>query len=105
MKLYQHKIILNYYGNCNWGFEITINWNKYQSKFTIQAPNSYLDYLIDPIFQGVNILLVSSFENTTDRLVHAKYYLPTVEIKDYSVMIDEQNVFVQPAKEQAKNIW
>ena len=34
------------------GFKRTINWNKYQSKVSIQAPNSYLDHLIDPSFQG-----------------------------------------------------
>ena len=32
------------------GFKRTINWNKYQSKATIQAQNQYLDYLIDPSF-------------------------------------------------------
>ena len=39
-------------------------------------------------FQGVNRLFVSSFENTTNRTVHTKCYLPTVEVKDYNVMID-----------------
>ena len=48
------------------GFKKTINLDKYQSKVTIQAPNSYLDYLIDPSFQGVNRLFVFLFENTTD---------------------------------------
>ena len=32
------------------GFKRTINWNKYQSKVLIQAPNPYLDYLIDLSF-------------------------------------------------------
>ena len=32
------------------GFKRKINWNKYQSKVTIQAPNPYLDYLNDPSF-------------------------------------------------------
>ena len=32
------------------GFTRTINWNKYQSKVTIQAPKPFLDYLIDPSF-------------------------------------------------------
>ena len=36
----------------------------------MQAPNPYLDYLIDPSFQGVNSLFVLSFENTADRTVH-----------------------------------
>ena len=38
------------------GFKRTINWNKYQSKVSIARQNQYLDYLIDPIFQGVNRL-------------------------------------------------
>ena len=61
-------------------------------------PNPYLDYLTDRSFQGVNRLLVLSFKNTTDRTVHTKYYLPTVEIKDYNVMIDEKNFFDQTVK-------
>ena len=32
------------------GFFKKINWNKYQSKVTIQEPNPYLDYLIDSSF-------------------------------------------------------
>ena len=36
------------------GFKRTIDWNKYQSKASIQAENQYLDYLIETMFQGVN---------------------------------------------------
>ena len=37
------------------GFKRTINWNKYHSKAeTLNAPSPYLDFLIDPSFQGVN---------------------------------------------------
>ena len=63
------------------GFKRTINWNKYQSKVSIQAPNPYLDYLIDPCSQRVNRLFLLAFKNSTDKTVHTKYYLPTVEIK------------------------
>ena len=63
------------------GFKRTINWYKYQSKVTTQVSNSYLDYLIDSIFHGVNILFVLSFENDTDKIVHTKYYFPTVKNK------------------------
>ena len=31
------------------GFKRIIKWNKCQSKFTDQAQNRYLDYLIDPM--------------------------------------------------------
>ena len=63
-KLYVHIITLLTQDNAKLleqlksGFKTTINWNKYQSKVTIQAPNPYLDYLTDPIFQGVNRLFV-----------------------------------------------
>ena len=45
----------------------TINWNKYQSRVSTQAQNQYLNYLIDPIFQGVNRLFMLSFEDNTVR--------------------------------------
>ena len=77
------------------GFKRTVNWNKSQSKVTIQVQNPYLDYLINPTFQGVNRIFVLSFESTTDRTGHTKYYLPAVEAKDYNVIIDVQNVFNQ----------
>ena len=77
------------------GFKWTINWNKSQSKVTVKAQNPYLDYLINPTFQGVNRIFVLSFESTTDRTGHTKYYLPAVEVKDYNVIIDVQNVFNQ----------
>ena len=40
------------------GFKRTISWNKYQSKVTIQEPNPYLAYLIDPVFQELNKLFL-----------------------------------------------
>ena len=57
-------------------------------------PNPYLDYLINPSFEGVNRLFVLSFENTKDRIVRRKYFLPTVEIKDYNVMIDGKTFLI-----------
>ena len=32
------------------GFKRKINWNKYQSKVSIQTQNQYLGYLVDPSF-------------------------------------------------------
>ena len=61
------------------GFKITIYWDKYQPKGTLQVLKPYLNYLFDPSFQEINRRFVLLFENTTDRTVHTKYYLPTVE--------------------------
>ena len=74
------------------GFKST-NWNKYQSKASIEIENQYLDFLIDPNFQGVNKLFVLLFENEEGRKVHPGYYLPEVEINEYNVMIDGKKTF------------
>ena len=44
------------------------------------------NHLVDPIFQGVNRLFVLPFENENDRTSHSTYYLPKVEIKNYTVL-------------------
>ena len=64
------------------GIKKTISWNKYESSINTFAQNRYLNYLINPSFQGVNRLFVLSFENENDRTSHSAYYLPKVEIKD-----------------------
>ena len=84
------------------GFKKTISWNKYESSIKTLAQNRYLNYLINPSFQGVNRLFVLSFENENDRTSHSTYYLPKVEIKDYNVMIDGRNVFDQPINSMSK---
>ena len=33
------------------GFKRTINWNKYEPKVSVPAPNPYLNFLINPIFK------------------------------------------------------
>ena len=70
------------------GFKRTINWNEYESSVKTFAQNRYLNYSISPSFQGVNRLLVLSFENENGRRSPLTYYLPKVELKDYNVIID-----------------
>ena len=74
-------------------FKRIINWNKCQTKVSTERQNQYLDYLIDPSFQGVNTPFVLSFQNEGDRKVKTGCYLPKVEIKGYNVMIDGKNFF------------
>ena len=80
------------------GFKRVINWNKYLSKPELLAQNPNLNHLIEPSFQGVNRLFVLAFENDDDGTSSDEYYLPTVEIKDYNIMINGENVFDQPIK-------
>ena len=80
------------------GFKRAINWNKYLSKPELLAQNPNLNHLVEPSFQGVNMLFVLAFENDDDRTSDDQYYLPTVEIKDYNIMINGENFFDQPIK-------
>ena len=58
------------------------------SQMSNQKKKNNLNYLIDPTFDNVNRLFVLSFENEDDRTSYYKYYMPSVEIKDYNVLID-----------------
>ena len=80
------------------GFKRVINWNKYLSKPELLAQNPNLNHLVKPSFQGVNRLFVLAFENDNYRSSTRRYNLPTVEIKDYNIMINGENGFDQPIK-------
>ena len=68
------------------------------SQMSNQNKNKNLNYLIDPTFGNVNRLFVLSFENEDDRTSCYKYYVPSVEIKDYNVLIDGNAFFELPVK-------
>ena len=80
------------------GFKRVINWNKYLSKPELLAQNPNLNHLIESSFQGVNRLFVLAFEDDAQRTTHDAYYLPNAEIKDYNIMINGENFFDQPVK-------
>ena len=80
------------------GFKRVINWNKYLSKPELLAQNPNLNHLVEPSFQGVNRLFVLAFENEDHRSSTRRYNLPTVEVKDYNIMINGENFFDQPIK-------
>ena len=80
------------------GFKRVINWNKYLSKPELLALNPNLNHLVEPSFQGVNRLFVLAFQNGDNITSDEQYYLPTVEIKDSNIMINGENFFDQPIK-------
>ena len=81
------------------GFKRVINWNKYLLKPELLAQNSNLNNLVEPSFQGVNRHFVLAYVNDTQRTSAKGYYLPNVEIKDYNIMINGENFFDQPIKD------
>ena len=81
------------------GFKRVINWNRYLSKPELLAQNPNLNHLVESSFQGVNILFVLAYKNDTQRTTAKGYYLPNVEIKDCNIMINGENLFDQPIKD------
>ena len=81
------------------GFKRVINWNKYLPKPELLSQNPNLNHLIEPSFQGINRLFVLAFENDTQRTSSKDYYLPNVEIKNYNIMINGENFFDTPIKD------
>ena len=80
---YENKL----YEELKTGITIDLTWNKYRSQMINQPATNNLNYLIDPTFNNVNRLFVLAFENEEDRSSYSKYYIPTVEIKDYNVIL------------------
>ena len=58
--------------------------------------------MIDPSFQDVKRLFVLSFEDNAVGTGHTEYFLLKLELKDYNVMIDGRNVFVQPVRNKIR---
>ena len=81
------------------GYKRVINWNKYLSKPELLSQNPNLNHLIEPRFQGINRLFVLAFENDTQRTSSKGYYLPNIEIKNYSAVINRENFLDQPIKD------
>ena len=79
-------------------FKRVISCNNYLSKPEFLRRNTILNYLVELSFQGVNRLFVLAFGNDVLRTSHSGYYLPNVELKDYNIMINLENFFDQPIK-------
>ena len=84
------------------GFKRTINWDKCESRLPMQTQNQYLDYLVDPVFQGVNRLFVLSFGDNAVRTGHKEYFTLKLEKRNYIVLIDNCSFFDQPAKNETR---
>ena len=86
------------------GFKRSVAWNEYKSKIQrveTGDANENLNRLrifLDSSFQGVNKLIVAAYNvgNTgVQKNDHKKYYQPTVEVKQYNILIDDRNFYDQ----------
>ena len=74
-------------------FKRTIQWNKYRSEMFKETTTNNVNYLIDPTFSIANRLFVLSFKNENDRIYFSKYYITSVAIRDFNVLIDGKRFF------------
>ena len=86
------------YKDLKTGISIDFTWIKYISQMIDQTATNNLNFLIDPTFSNVNRLFVLDFRNEEDRRYFPKYYTPTVEIKDYNVIIDGEPFYEIPIR-------
>ena len=85
-------------------FKRTISLSKYRSEITTQ-PKNY--NLVDPVFSNISRLFVLSFKNSNGdptRNFFDEYYMPLVEMKDFSALIEKKTFFDQPVK-KARGVW
>ena len=76
--------------NLKQGFKRTIFWNKHRSEIITQLKTNNLGCMIDPTFRNVNIsfFLFKAGNNDPTRSFFFGYCTPTIEIKDFNVLID-----------------
>ena len=91
---YENKL----YEGLKTGISFDFEWGRHRTQIFNQPATNNLNFLIDPTFNNVNGLFVVAFPNEEDRSSFSKYYMPTVEIKDYNVLIDLQPFYDIPIK-------
>ena len=96
---YQNQL----YKKLKTGITIDFKWSKCRSQVINQTATNNLNFLTDPTFNNVNRLFVLAVPNEEDRRSFSKYYIPTVEIKDYNVVIDGEPFYEIQIKNKEEN--
>ena len=91
---YQNKL----YKELKTGISIDFKWSKYRTQMINQTATNNLNFLMDPTFSNVNRLFVLAFPNEEDRRSFSRYYTPTVEIKNFNVILDGEPFYEIPIK-------
>ena len=96
---YENKLLEDLKTGISFDFE----WGRYRTQMINQPATNNLNFLTDPTFNSVNGLFVLAFPNEEERPSFSKYYTPTVEIKDYNVLIDLQPFYDIPIKNKKQD--
>ena len=91
---YQNQL----YKELKTSISVDFTWSKNRLQMINQTATKNLNFLIDPTFTNFNRSFVLAFPNEEERRSFSKYYTPTVEIKDYNVIIDGEPFYEIPIK-------
>ena len=86
----------------NKAFQRSIYWNEYKTKGQdeVANANAFKYISLDRSFQGVNRFFVMAYDNVnanrSTRDGRTRYYLPTIDINKYNVIIDGRNFYDNP---------
>ena len=86
----------------NKAFQRSIYWNEYKTKGQddVANANGFKYISLDPSFQGVNRFFVMAYDNVnanrSTRDGRTRYFLPTIDINKYNVIIDGRNFYDNP---------
>ena len=87
-------------------FKRKLYWNEYKSKIeTIAQDYNEINYkktLLDAAIPGVNRLFEAAFPNAPVRRSHRQYFLPSLNINDYNILIDGRNFYDQNISDDFK---
>ena len=98
---YQNQL----YKDLKTGISIEFTLIKYISQMIDQTATNNLNFLIDPTFNNVNRLFALDFPNEEDRRYFSEYYTPTVEIKDYNIIIDGEPFYEIPIRNKEETFY
>ena len=86
----------------NKGFQRSIYWNEYKTKGQdeVANANAFKYISLNPSVQGVNRLFVMAYDNVNANRStiygRTRYYLPTIDINKYNVIIDGRSFYDNP---------
>ena len=72
--------------------------SKIETVTQTDGDTNYKRGLLDVAIPGVNRLFVMAFPNDPARNTHRKYFLPSLNINDYNVLVDGRNFYTQDAQ-------
>ena len=105
--LCQKKIIKILLSNKIKDFNESIYWNEFKTKEKDEDGNvNFAKYIsLDPSFQGVNRLFLMAYNreaNQSTRNGHQTYYLPSIDLKKYNVIIVGKNFYDNPIENNSE---